>query len=171
MRRPTILIFVLLLAISCVSPSSADSAASVRKTLQALYDRSNQAFGRRDLQSAYSIFDPSCTIVDQNGRSAGTESLYSTMERYVAAAKTCHSVTRILKCTVATVRSVETATVITTDTTTIVYRGTDGAWTNLKLTAKARDYWAHAANGWKILQNYTMSEQEWMNGQKVDTDQ
>jgi len=147
----------------------AESVATVRKSLQSTYNKSTQAYQRKDADAACEMYDPDCTIYVQNGDSAGLVSVRDMLGKMMDLFQKISETTNIKSCSIANKDGVESARVSVTDIKYAVIFTPHGKRLAVKDVMARRDYWEKTDDGWKIKQSRILSDVGTVNGKRIDS--
>lgn len=137
----------LLLALLLTLPGWADPLSEARKAIQAEYDRSNQAYERRDLEKSLACYSQDFVFTMASGQRCGLKEHRANRKRTLEVCSDIHARSKIIKIQL----SGQNALVQVDEH---YQKMAPGFWPGTKTPSKfsdtAQDTWRKTADGWKI---------------------
>lgn len=146
----------------------ADATSDARRALQALYDNTNTAAAKKNLNGVLAYMTPDFVATDRKGNKRTAAQLRSELMQIFPLLQSWRGTSRIQRITLkggalATVVVKENARMVMTNPLTKQTSVVDS-------TGTSRDIWVKQGGGWRMKQSQTLSNKATLNGKPAPSD-
>lgn len=145
---------------------SAQTAASARKELTAIYARMDVLTQKRDANGLMKYYAPNFTSTTAKGVRLSGAQVHQTMTQLFKHTKNVRSVARITGLSL----KGNTATCMTTQSFSCQFQDPNTKKMNkLAVTGASKDVWMKVSSGWRLLSSQSLKETVTLNGKRMKT--
>jgi hypothetical protein len=151
-------------ALLLVAPVLAQDAATVKKTLQAQYNKEAAALMKKNVEAALSINTSDYTVTDIKGKSLSLAQIKQAFSQLTAISESIQLSSTVEKVTL----KGNTAVVVTSDKSLFVLvNPQNGQKGKMEGTSRNEDLWVQKNGAWKRQKNKVLSNKTLLNGKPL----